>query len=141
MQRNTNARLSPQTSQASFAQQSLHTGLAPDFAERREAIIAALDALKAEDIVVIDLTQKAAFADLMIIASGNSSRHVAALADSTGKALGQLGHHPLGVEGNGRGATGDWVCVDAGDIVIHLFTPSSREHYRLEKLWSFPSSI
>lgn len=133
MQRTTNARLSPPTPQA--------LSFAPQFAERREAIIAALDALKAEDIVVIDLIEKAAFADLMIIASGNSSRHVAALADTTSKTLGQLGHRPMGVEGNGRGSTGEWVCVDAGDIVIHLFTPSSREHYRLEKLWSFPSTL
>ncbi|HEX2859846.1 MAG TPA: ribosome silencing factor [Alphaproteobacteria bacterium] len=137
MQRTTNARLSPQTSQVQ--------SFAPHFAERREALVAALDALKAEDIVVIDLTQKAAFADLMIIASGNSTRHVASLADTAINTLAKLGHRPMGVEGNRRGTasqTSDgWVCVDAGDIVIHLFTPSSREHYRLEKLWSFPSGI
>ena len=104
--------------------------------ETRDAVIAALDNLKAIDLVCLDLTDKASFADTMVIATGTSSRHLASLADAVTTALNRKGRPAQGVEGkNGS----DWVCVDAGGLVIHLFTPLAREHYRLEKLWSFPS--
>jgi ribosome-associated protein len=104
--------------------------------ELREAVIKALDDLKALDLVCLDLTQKASFADFMIIASGTSSRHLAALADAVIAALAKNGQRVKGVEGK---SGSDWVCVDADALVIHLFTPPAREHYRLEKLWSFPT--
>jgi ribosome-associated protein len=112
------------------------TPLAAHDLELREAVIAALDDLKALDLVCLDLTQKASFADFMIIASGTSSRHLTALANAVTTALAKNGQRPQGVEG--KSGT-DWVCVDAGALVIHLFTPLAREHYRLEKLWSFPT--
>jgi ribosome-associated protein len=100
--------------------------------------MAALDNLKAQDVVCIDLTTKAAFADTMIIATGTSNRHLSALSDAVTTALAKNGQRAQGVEGK---SGSEWVCVDAGGLVIHLFTPIAREHYRLEKLWSFPSLV
>jgi ribosome-associated protein len=91
-----------------------------------------LDDGKAEDIVVIDLGGKSSVADYFIIASGRSSRQVAALADQVVRRLKTEHAAPLGVEGM---ATGDWVLIDAGDIIVHLFRPEVRGYYNLEKMW------
>ena len=96
----------------------------------------ALDSLKAQDIKTISLEGKASFADWMIIATGTSSRHLASLADHAAETLAAHGTMLLGREGDG---SSDWVCVDAGDVVIHLFLPEARNVYNLEKLWSFPA--
>jgi ribosome-associated protein len=100
--------------------------------------MAALDDLKALDLHFIDLTHKASFADSMIIAGGTSSRHVAGLAQAVLAALARQGRRPLGVEGLPHA---EWVCIDAGDTVVHLLTPAAREHYKLEKLWSYPFPV
>lgn len=92
-----------------------------------------LDAHKAENIVSINLTGKSDFADRMLIASGTSSRHVGALAGHVVDLLGELGFGHLPVEGL---ETGDWVLVDAGDVVVHIFRPEVRTYYNLEKMWS-----
>ena len=69
----------------------------------------------------------------MIIASGTSQRHVAALADHLSDKLKSIGLPPLSVEGT---EYSDWVLVDAGDVIVHLFKPEARAHYNLEKMWS-----
>jgi len=101
--------------------------------ELRAAIIATLEDNKAEDIVDIDLKGKTSIADHMIIASGRSGRQVAALAHYLITKIKELGHEPPAVEGLNQG---DWVLVDTGDLIIHLFRPEVREFYSLEKMWS-----
>lgn len=90
-----------------------------------------MDADKAEDVVVIDLTGKSSYADSMIIASGRSPRHVGAMADHVVEKLKARGLR-VTVEGL---QTCDWVLIDAGDVVIHLFRPEVRAFYNLEKMW------
>ncbi|MGJ8513429.1 MULTISPECIES: ribosome silencing factor [Carnimonas] len=96
-------------------------------------VVDALDDLKAQDIVEIDVAELTSVTDVMIIASGTSSRHVSAIANSVVTKLKEAGVQPLGVEGRG-GA--DWVLVDVGDVVVHVMLPDTRKLYDLEKLWS-----
>lgn len=93
----------------------------------------ALDELKARDIVEIDVRGKTSIADLLIIASGTSSRHVKSIADEVVKFAKQAGVLPLGVEGQDEA---EWVLVDLGDIIIHVMLPRIREFYGLERLWT-----
>lgn len=95
-------------------------------------ILAALDADKAEDIVAVDLEGKSSIADWMIIATGRSSRQVMSLCDKMVERLKEKFGIPIKVEGQ---QTGDWVLIDAGDVIIHLFKPDVRAHYGLEKMW------
>lgn len=99
-------------------------------------IAKALDDNKAEDIVAIDLTGKSSFADAMLVASGRSARHVVALADHVAHALRDNGFPAPTSEGK---ETGDWVLLDAGDVIVHLFRPEVRQLYNLEKMWSVPA--
>ncbi|HTE80247.1 MAG TPA: ribosome silencing factor [Reyranella sp.] len=92
-----------------------------------------LDDDKAEDVVVIDLAGKSAFADYMVIASGRSTRQVVAIADHLAERLKQARHRFISVEGK---EVGDWVLVDSGDIVVHIFRPEPRAFYALEKMWA-----
>lgn len=92
-----------------------------------------LDDDKAEDIVAIDLEGKASFADFMVVATGRSQRHVGAIADHLVENLSKAGHATPRIAGQ---KAGDWVLVDAGDVVVHLFRPEVRKHYNLEKMWS-----
>ena len=96
-------------------------------------ILDTLDDDKAEDVVAIDLRGKSSVTDIMIIASGRSARHVSALADHVIRALKEAGRGRARVEGL---QTCDWVLIDAGDVVIHLFRPEVRAFYNLEKMWS-----
>jgi ribosome-associated protein len=91
---------------------------------------------KAEDVVLIDLKDKSAFADSLIVASGRSHRHVGALADHLLRALKEAGFGRARVEGLPHC---DWVLIDAGDLVIHLFRPEVRAFYNIEKIWSVDS--
>jgi ribosome-associated protein len=95
--------------------------------------VAALEDLKADDIVQLDVRKLSDFTDYMIIANGRSSRQVAALAENVLAKAKQAGEVPLGVEGL-RG--GEWVLVDLCDVVVHVMQPEMREFYQLEKLWS-----
>ena len=104
---------------------------APDDLHR--TILEALEDGKAEDIVPIDLTDKSALADTMIIASGRSDRHVGSIADRVVRALKDAGFGRAAVEGQ---ETCDWVLIDAGNVVVHLFRPEVRSFYNLEKMWS-----
>ncbi|MGH6988630.1 MAG: ribosome silencing factor [Stellaceae bacterium] len=96
------------------------------------AIETALADGKAEELTRIDLTGKSGFADFMVIASGRSSRQVAALADRVLAALAALGMKRVPVEGL---KAGDWVLIDAGDVIVHIFRPEVRARYNLEKMW------
>lgn len=93
---------------------------------------ATLDDDKALDIVVINLTGKTEIADFMVVASGTSNRQVGAMANHLRDKIKQSGHPSVAVEGN---AQCDWVLIDAGDIIVHLFRPEVREFYGLEKMW------
>jgi ribosome-associated protein len=91
-------------------------------------IVASLDDDKAENIVTIDLGGRSALADAAVIASGRSSRHVAAIAEHLARRLKEGGYGTRPVSG---AATGDWVLVDAGDVIVHVFRPEVREYYDL----------
>jgi ribosome-associated protein len=91
-----------------------------------------LDADKAENIVCIELKDLSALADYMIIASGTSSRHISALASKLQERLTIRGVRGIRTEGL---AQSDWVILDAGDVIVHLFRPEVREFYNLEKMW------
>lgn len=90
-----------------------------------------LDDDKAEEVVVIDLSGKTSIADYMVIASGRSARQVGAMAEHLRERLKALGC-PVAVEGATRC---DWVLIDAGDLIVHLFRPEVRSFYNLEKMW------
>lgn len=96
-------------------------------------MLAALDELKARDVSEIDVRGRTSIADLLIIASGTSSRHVKSLADEVVKFAKRAGMLPLGVEGE---ADAEWVLVDLGDIIVHVMLPRVREFYGLERLWA-----
>ena len=98
-----------------------------------EFIATSLDDGKGEEIVTIDLEGKTAIADAMIIASGRSRRHVGALADRLIKQLKEQGLKGVKVEGL---SVGEWVLLDAGDVIVHIFQPEIRDFYNLEKMWS-----
>lgn len=104
-----------------------------DSAPLVDFITECLDDSKGEEIVTIDLAGKTAIADAMIIASGRSRRHVGALADRLIKQLKEKGHKGLKIEGQN---VGEWVLLDAGDVIVHIFQPEIREFYNLEKMWS-----
>ncbi len=97
-----------------------------------QAVAELLNDKKAEDIVILDIKSKASFADYMVIASGNVSRQVVAMADYVAR-FGKDHHLSPVIEGT---ELGDWVLVDLGDVVVHLFRPEVRERYSLEKMWS-----
>ena len=96
-------------------------------------ILVSLDDDKAENIVTIDLEGRSALCDAAVIASGRSSRHVAAMAEHLARRLKESGYGTRPVNGQ---AQGDWVLVDAGDVIVHLFRPEVRDYYDLEGMWS-----
>ncbi len=97
-----------------------------------QKVLASLDEAKAEDVVSIDLRGKTALADDMIIATGRSTVHVGAIADKAIKALKAAGVVAPRVEGLPQC---DWVLIDAGDVIVHIFRPEVRQFYNLEKMW------
>jgi len=101
----------------------------------RDLALSVLDDAKGEDIQHIDLRDRSSFADFMVIATGNSTRQVKAMADRLVQRAKTTGTRPLGVEGDREA---EWVLVDLADVVVHLMTPQTRAFYNLEKLWSTP---
>ena len=99
----------------------------------RKQVLAALDELKAKDVKEIDVRGKTSIADILIIASGTSTRHVKSLADEVVKFVKKAGMMPLGVEGQREA---EWVLVDLGDVIVHVMLPRIREFYGLERLWT-----
>jgi len=96
-------------------------------------VLNSLSDAKAEEIVTIDLSGKTSIGDHMVIASGRSQRHVGAIADQVVEKLKESGARGLRVEGMPHC---DWVLVDAGDVIVHVFRPEVRQFYNLEKMWS-----
>jgi ribosome-associated protein len=101
--------------------------------ELKDIVLQALEDLKATDIVALDVRKMTTVTDIMVIASGTSDRHVKSLADAVVMACKKAGVPPLGVEGEREG---EWVLVDAGDVVVHVMQPRIRDFYALEKLWT-----
>ncbi len=101
------------------------------------ALLKRLDDDKAQDIVLIDLKGKSPMSDAMIVASGRSHRHVGAIADHLLRTLKDLGYGKCRVEGLPHC---DWVLIDAGDVIVHLFRPEVRSFYNIEKIWSVDSA-
>ena len=110
-----------------------HLQESADFTAVRERVTASLEDGKAREIVFIDLTGKTDIADGMIIASGTSRRHVASLSEKLVEKIKHETRRPVSVEGL---EASEWVLLDAGDLIIHIFQPQIRDFYNLEKLWS-----
>jgi ribosome-associated protein len=106
----------------------------PSVEELTGKLVNLLDENKAQDIVTINLEDKATIGDRMIVASGRSARQVSALSKKIDKYLSDLNlNYPIRVEGK---SGGDWILIDAGSVIVHLFRPEVRDFYNLEKLWS-----
>ncbi|HEY1361198.1 MAG TPA: ribosome silencing factor [Xanthobacteraceae bacterium] len=105
----------------------------PDANEILRLLLARLDDMKAEDTVTIDLTGRSTIADAMVVTSGRSARHVGAVADRLLEDLARAGVPDARVEGMPHC---DWVLIDAGDVIIHVFRPEVRSFYNLEKMWA-----
>ncbi len=106
----------------------------PSINDLKQRVLTALEDMKAVDIIELDVKGKTSVTDLLVIASGTSSRHVKSIASNVVVEVKKQGKPPLGVEGE---AQGEWVLVDLGDIVVHVMQPQVRQFYDLEKLWSF----
>jgi ribosome-associated protein len=102
-----------------------------DLRKKQRAVVDALEDIKARDIVVLDTARMPSIFERVVIASGDSSRQVRALADSVVKKLKALGAKVGGIEGTGS----DWMLVDLGDVVVHVMHPAMRSHYNLEEIW------
>jgi len=97
-----------------------------------DAALASLENSKAESIIPIDIRGRSTIGDYMIVASGRSHRHVTAVADHLLQALNEAGCKNMRVEGLD---SGDWVLIDTGDIIVHIFRPEVRDFYNIEKIW------
>jgi len=97
-----------------------------------DIVLHSLDDAKAEDTVAIDIAGKSSLADHMVVTSGRSNRHVSAVADQVVKALRDNGFGKPRIEGLPHA---DWVLVDGGDVIVHIFRPEVREFYNIEKMW------
>jgi ribosome-associated protein len=129
------APLSPKALRSNHSDPDLHLR-APQTAQHQSLlnlILATLDDAKAENIVTIDLTGKTSIGDAMVVASGRSQRHVGAVADQLIEKLKANGVKETRVEGLPHC---DWVLIDAGDVIVHVFRPEVREFYNIEKMWS-----
>lgn len=98
-----------------------------------DTVLSSLDDSKAEDLITLDIAGKSSLADHMVIVSGRSHRHVGAIADHLLKDLKSAGLKSATVEGQN---TCDWVLIDAGDVIVHIFRPEVRGFYNLEKMWA-----
>jgi ribosome-associated protein len=111
---------------------------APDRGSPLEGIVtAALDDMKAANVKVMDVRGLTDIADVMVVASGNSDRHVRSIADRVIEKAKESGFRPLGVEG---AREGEWVLVDLQDVVVHVMLPRVREFYSLERMWESDTS-
>jgi ribosome-associated protein len=101
--------------------------------EALQTVLASLDDAKAENTITIDIQNKSSIGDFMVVTSGRSHRHVGAIADRLAGDLKEAGFGPVKVEGLPHC---DWVLIDAGDLIVHIFRPEVREFYNIEKMWS-----
>lgn len=100
--------------------------------ELQALVIRVLDDMKAQDVRVLDVRGKSTITDVMVIATGTSTRHVKSLADNVAVQAKNAGEQPLGTEGE---RDSEWMLVDLNDVVVHVMTPATRDFYNLEKLW------
>ncbi len=100
--------------------------------ELKNFIVKQLEEIKANDIKVLEITEKSTIADFMIVCSGTSSRHVKSIGILLIKSLKEAGKPPIGIEGEDAS---EWVLVDCGDVIVHVMQPTTRDYYQLEKLW------
>ena len=105
----------------------------PDADKTLNLILSRLDDMKAEETVTIDLRGKSAFSDYMVVTTGRVNRHVGAIAENVAKGLKESGVKNPHVEGL---PNCDWVLIDSGDVILHIFRPEIREFYNLERLWT-----
>ncbi len=105
----------------------------PDAEETLKIVLDRLDDMKAEETVTIDLRGKSSIADYMIVTTGRANRHVGAIAENLVKELGHAGMKGIHVEGL---PNCDWVLIDTGDVIVHVFRPEVRNFYSLEKMWA-----
>jgi ribosome-associated protein len=106
--------------------------------ELRDLVVEALDDMKANDIVVLDVRGKTSITDIMIVASGTSDRHVKSIAQTVAFKAKQVGETPLGSEGLDDG---EWALVDLNGVVVHVMLPKVRDFYHLERLWSMDTPL
>ena len=99
----------------------------------KKIALKALDELKAENVLVLDVRKYASFTDFMIFASGKSTRHVKSIASEVIETAKKASLPTLGIEGED---VGEWILVDLGDVIVHVMLPDTRQFYELEKLWS-----
>jgi len=109
-------------------------GAAPEAGSLHELVLSSLDEDQAQDVISISLAGKSGIADYMVIASGRSTRQVAAIAQKLAERIKRSGRPGPRVEGL---PAADWVLIDAGDVVVHLFRPEVRSFYNLERMWGF----
>jgi ribosome-associated protein len=103
----------------------------PDAEEILQLVLSRLDDMKAEDTLTIDLRDKSSVGDYMVVSSGRSARHVGSVADRVVEDL-----HKVGVAAHVEGVPHcDWVLIDAGAVIVHVFRPEVRDFYNLEKMW------
>jgi len=105
----------------------------PDAEATLKLILTRLDDMKAEESVTIDLRGKSSLTDYMVVTTGRVNRHVAAIAENVMKGLAEVGIKSPHVEGM---QNADWVLIDAGDVIVHVFRPEVREFYNLERMWN-----
>ena len=105
----------------------------PDADKTLNMVLSRLDDMKAEETITIDLRGKSAFSDYMIVTSGRANRHVGAIAENVAKGLKETGITNIHIEGL---PNCDWVLIDSGDVIVHIFRPEVREFYNLERLWT-----
>ena len=110
-------------------------GRADAAARALELVLTSVEDSKAEDIVSINIAGKSALGDYMVVVTGRSNRHVSAIADHLLRDLKDEGFGPARVEGL---EAGDWVLIDTGDVIVHVFRPEIREFYNIEKMWAAP---
>lgn len=102
-----------------------------------DTTLAALEDLKAKDVVSLDVRSLTSLADVMVIASGTSSRHVKSLADNVVVKAKEAGFKPLGQEGEREG---EWILIDLAGVIVHVMLPATRAFYDLERLWTAPAA-
>ena len=98
----------------------------------KKLALQALDELKAENVIVLDVRNHASFTDFMIFASGRSTRHVKSIANEVVESAKKAGEALIGIEGED---VGEWILIDLGDVIAHIMLPDTRQFYELEKLW------
>ncbi len=128
------AQISPAAAGSSAIPSLTGTASVKDSTALLALVLRQLDDDQAQDVVAIDLAGKSSIADHMVIASGRSTRQVAAMAQKLAEEVKKEGFGPVRLEGL---PAADWVLIDAGDVVVHIFRPEVRSFYNLERMWAF----